>query len=519
MGMAFLWGYALAGVEAVAIRVEAHVRPGLPGMTVVGLPGAAVREASERIRSGAASAGIPLPTQRITVNLSPVDLRKESPGLDLPVALAVTAAAGYLSPGLLRGVGATGEVALDGGVRPVPGIISMGESARRADLRAFLVPLQGLREASAVEGLAAVGVCDLGEAVQVLKDPRLRDRLVERGRRWLRRTSVLSEGRPDELDLLDAAGHRQAKRALEIAAAGRHHVLLVGSPGAGKTMLARRVPSILPPLTASEALEVTRIWSVAGLTRSSGLIRFRPFRAPHHTASRSALVGGGSMPRPGEVSLAHKGVLFLDELPEFARDCLESLRQPLEEGRVTVSRKSGSFSFPAACTLVAAMNPCPCGWAGHPTRACRCPAAARTRYGAQISGPLLDRIDLRVEVGPLTPEMLESDEGMESSATVRGRVVAARGFRVQREQSSNEPDGDVIRSSRHPARLARRLAVDERGRRLLREGLARQALGGRGYVRTMAVARSIADLDLSPTVTAQHVAEALAFRVAERGYE
>ncbi len=365
--MAFVYGFALLGTEALPVRVEAHVRPGLPGMTIVGLPGAAVREARERVRSGSASSALPLPSQRITVNLSPGEVRKEGPGFDLPMALAVLSASGYMPSVTLRRVGAVGEVALDGLLRPVRGALAVAEAARRLDTEFLILPLGALPEAHEVGGVDLVGVRHLSEAVAACRDPALRSRLQERGRRWLaRRRQTHGRVPSGQPDLADVAGHEHAKRALEVAAAGGHHLLMVGAPGSGKTMLARRVPSILPPLEREEAIEVTRVWSVAGLHPPEvGLVRNRPFRAPHHTVSRSGLVGGGPVPRPGEVSLAHRGVLFLDELTEFARDVREALRQPLEEGVVTITRRSGTCVFPARCTLVAAVNPCPCAYRLH----------------------------------------------------------------------------------------------------------------------------------------------------------
>jgi magnesium chelatase family protein len=530
VGVAAVWSFALVGMQALPVRVEAHVRPGLPGVTVVGLPDAAVREAKERIRSGAASCGTPLPTQRITVNLSPADVRKEGPAFDLPVALAVLAGAGHLPSSALEDVGAVGEVSLDGLVRPVRGMLSLTEAARALGLGLFLVPVRGLPEAESAGGQVTVGVRSLAEALRALTDGEFRQRLRQRGLRWCEsrrrsaeRQSLRRASRPAPPDLADVAGHLQAKRALEIAAAGGHHVLMVGSPGSGKTMLARRLPSLLPALTEPESLEATRVWSVAGLRRpEQGLLTERPFRSPHHTVSRAAMIGGGPLPRPGEVTLAHRGVLFLDELPEFARDVLEALRQPLEDGFVVVSRKSGTSVFPARFTMVGAMNPCPCGFAGHPVRPCVCSPGVVERYRKQVSGPLLDRLDIYIEVPPLSVEMLDAARAGETSTCVRSRVEAAFAFRRAREAAS--PDGRARESvnpaerprSSRPHRLEQELGLDPEARGVLRDALARESLGGRGYVRTLDVARTIADLDGLAAVREEHVAEALSLRLALR---
>ncbi len=510
MPVASVWGFALVGIDAVPVRVEAHARNGLPGVTIVGLPGAAVREARERVRSGAASCGLPLPTRRITINLSPGDVPKEGSGFDLPVALATLAACGYLPAEAVRDIGAVGEVSLDGVVRPSRGMVSVAEAAGAVGVRLLVTPVEGLPVAAEVSQVPVAGVRSLAEAVDVVRNGTSRERVLERGRRWLRsHQEGAAPGEPGEaLDLDQVLGQHRAKRTLEIVAAGGHHLLMVGSPGAGKTMLARRLPGILPGLSRDEAVDVTRVWSAAGLQAArAGLIKERPFRAPHHTASRAALVGGGMLLRPGEVSLAHRGVLFLDEFPEFSRDALESLRQPLEEGRVAISRRTGTSLFPAACTLVAAMNPCPCGYLGHPTKPCRCAAAAIERYRARVSGPLLDRVDALIEVPPLTLASLDDRSALEPSATVRARVTAAQEFRrVRREQAE--------RSGERSAETRSRLAADARS--LLRQALVRDALSGRAYVRVVGLARTIADLDGLEEVSADHVAEALSLRLDQR---
>jgi magnesium chelatase family protein len=490
--------------------VEAHARNGLPGVTIVGLPGAAVREARERIRSAAASSNMPLPTRRITVNLSPGDIPKDGSGFDLPVALATLAACGCLPADRLAGVAAVGEVSLEGVVRPTRGTLSAAETATRLGLSLLIVAVEALPAASLVGTLPIAGVRSLAEAVLVLKEGNARKHIVERGERWLRmRTTEAPPDTDESPELAEVYGHRQAKRALEIVAAGGHHLLMVGAPGCGKTMLARRLAGILPPLDNSEAIDVTRVWSAAGLRDfHRGVASRRPFRSPHHTASRTALVGGGVALRPGEVSLAHRGVLLLDELPEFSRDALEALRQPLEEGRVVISRRAGTSVFPAACMVVGAMNPCPCGYLGHERRPCVCSAAAIQRYRTRVSGPLLDRIDVLIEVPPLTLAELESGGAGETSATVAARVVSAREFARLRTAGGN--------AVRPTGALDDGMRMSEEARSLLRQALAKECLGGRGYARVLRLARTIADLDGVAEVATEHVGEALALRLDHR---
>lgn len=489
---------ALIGVDAVPVEVEVDVSPGLPAFTVVGLPDQAVSEARERVRAAVRNAGLPFPPARITVNLAPADLRKEGPLYDLPIALGLLAAQGILPPAALEGLLVAGELALDGTLRPIAGAVNLALLAADLNFTALL-PDGNAQEAALIEGITAYGARNLWEAVRHLTGQQPLD------------AAQASDPQPDDdlfPDLADLKGQSAARRALEVALAGGHNLLLIGSPGSGKTMLARRAPGLLPPLTRAEALEVTRIHSAAGLLTSRGtLSRHAPFRSPHHTVSDAGLIGGGSIPKPGEVSLAHRGVLFLDEFPEFSRKALETLRQPLEDGRVTISRARATVEYPARFQLIAAMNPCPCGHFGDPEKPCTCSPAERIRYAARLSGPLLDRIDLTLKVPRLTVDELTRAPEPEPSYLVRARIMAARERMTGRQGGRNSDlAGQALRE--HAALSPGSLAFAQAAARQL-------GLTGRGYDRVIRVARTIADLAASEEIKEAHLAEAVTYRPRE----
>ena len=499
---------AIVGIDAVEVGVEVNVAGGGLGLFIVGLPDNTIKESQERIQAAFENSGYKLTQKKIVVNLAPADLRKEGSQYDLPIAVGILVATEQIATELIEDAMFIGELSLNGSLRPVKGVLPLVALARDKGIKRVFMPMDNCAEGAVVEGVECIGVTSLLELCHILTG-QMPYTVAEH-------TSA-SPSQPDEAlyaeDFADVKGQAYVKRALEIAAAGGHNVIMVGAPGSGKTMLARRMPTIMPPMTMEEALETTKIHSVAGkLGAHRGLINERPFRAPHHLTSQVALIGGGQSPQPGEVSLAHNGVLFLDEMPEFGRSVLEVLRQPLEDRRINISRAKYSVEYPANFTLIASMNPCPCGYYNHPTKECTCSAHAVHRYMAHISGPLMDRIDIHIEVVPVAISEISSQQPTESSSDIRRRVVAARDIQHRRFEGLDIHCNAMMNSS-----MLRKFApLDKACSELLESAMSQLNLSARAYDRIIKVARTIADLEGKPNIEPHHITEAIAFRSLDR---
>jgi len=509
--LAKVQSFGVFGIDAYPVEVEVYVaKASMPKMTVVGLPDASVKESTDRVKAALQNSGYYIPPRAVTINLAPADRRKEGPAFELPIALGLVEAMDAMQPGLRGRYAVVGELALDGRVRPVHGCLSMALQCRSQGFNGLIVPTENAGEAGVVADLDVIPVSHLTEAVALIGGTRP-PRPVK-----VDLDEVFRAGNRYEMDFAEVRGQEHAKRALEVAASGGHNLLMIGPPGVGKSMLAQRLCTILPPLALDEALEVTRIYSVSGLLESGkSLVTVRPFRAPHHSVSDAGLVGGGTHPKPGEISLAHHGVLFLDELPEFSRSALEALRQPLEDGRATISRAAISITYPCQFTLVAAMNPCKCGNLGHPKRICRCTPHEIERYRSRISGPLLDRIDIHVDVPSVEYPELSGGRAGEPSAAIRERVERAR----KTQQARFEGEAFFSNGRMDMRHIRRFCRIEGDGQLLLKQAMESLGLSARAYTKILKVARTIADLDGAEDILAHHLTEAINYRTLDRALE